>query len=73
MAENLRDSASSDRMRIDIAPDSPREEQAIVNDTTIDCDDATERGTIQAFGYIPAYRRVLGAWVGVCIVMALSS
>ncbi|TVY64790.1 GABA-specific permease [Fusarium oxysporum f. sp. cubense] len=35
--------------------------------------DTIENGTISAFGYAPAYRRVLGALVGVAIVMALSS
>lgn len=35
--------------------------------------DTIENGTITAFGYAPAYRRVLGAVVGVAIVLALTS
>lgn len=50
------------------------------DDETVDLDttrtiggDTIENGTISAFGYAPAYRRVLGAVVGVAIVLALTS
>jgi hypothetical protein len=35
--------------------------------------DIIENGTITAFGYVPVYRRVLGALLGFCIVISLTS
>jgi hypothetical protein len=35
--------------------------------------DVLDSGTIEAFGYSPVYRRVVGALVGFCIVISLTS
>ncbi|KAL2814186.1 amino acid/polyamine transporter I [Aspergillus granulosus] len=43
------------------------------NDLEKSSADVLDNGTIEAFGYVPAYRRVVGALVGFCIVISLTS
>ncbi|KAF9882277.1 hypothetical protein CkaCkLH20_00313 [Colletotrichum karsti] len=53
--------------------DVPTEElgQSVTIDTN--GQDLIENGTITALGYQPAYRRVLGAFAGFCVVLSLTS
>ncbi|KAM5342011.1 hypothetical protein ACJ41O_015042 [Fusarium nematophilum] len=50
-------------------------DQELAKTSTVDTigGDSIDNGTIEAFGYVPVYRRVIGALVGFCIVVSLTA
>ncbi|KAM5357750.1 hypothetical protein ACJZ2D_015957 [Fusarium nematophilum] len=73
MAHPPATASTVDTAEMTLTAKNPEEES--INRNTIEATggDGLENGTISAFGYVPAYRRVLGSVVGVCVVIALSS
>ncbi|KAH8743756.1 amino acid permease-domain-containing protein [Diaporthe sp. PMI_573] len=78
MAESTRTDSRSGAVKPIITKDSmnvdaPDEEIGKSVTISTNSQDFVEDGTITALGYAPAYRRVLGAFVGFCVVLSLTS
>lgn len=73
MAHALSAMTTADTAFMSLTANNPAEESGSMKNVGATGGDSIENGTITAFGYAPAYRRVLGTLAGICIVIALTS